>query len=173
VQPLKLGHADVYAALENGTIDAAEFASPHDDEKLGLVRVAKHNHYPCWWESGGMVHMVANLERWNALPKSLKAILERACDAVNGWMLARYDALNPPALKRLIAAGAVIKPFPQAVMEAFYKAAGEHHAELAAKDPGFRRALESANGYRKEQLAWWQIAEHAYDGIVISNRGRV
>jgi TRAP-type mannitol/chloroaromatic compound transport system substrate-binding protein len=172
VHPLKLGHADVFAALENGTIDAAEFISPHDDEKLGLVRVAKHNHYPCWWESGGMVHMVVNLDRWNALPKSFQAIVARACEAVNGWMLAKYDAVNPPALKRLIAAGAVIKPFPSAVMEAFHKATSDHHAELAAKDAGFRRALESANGFRKEQLAWWQIAEHAYDGMVLASRGR-
>ncbi|HZT47912.1 MAG TPA: ABC transporter substrate-binding protein [Hyphomicrobiaceae bacterium] len=172
VYPLKLGHADVYTALENGTIDAAEFLSPHDDEKLGLVRVAKHNHYPCWWESGGMVHLVVNLDRWNALPKSFQAIVARACDAVNGWMLARYDAINPPALKRLVAAGAIIKPFPPAVMEACYKATVEHHAELAAKDAGFRRALESANSFRKEQLAWWQIAEHAYDGIMLANRGR-
>ena len=73
VVPSTIAHADVYAALENGTIDAAEFICPHDDEKLGLVRVAKFNHYPCWWESGGMVHMVVNLDKWNALPKSYQA----------------------------------------------------------------------------------------------------
>ena len=93
-----LAHADVYAALENGTIDAAEFICPHDDEKLGLVRVAKFNHYPCWWESGGMVHMVVNLDKWSALPKSYQAIVARACEAANAWMLAKYDAVNPPAL---------------------------------------------------------------------------
>ena len=147
----------------NGTIDAAEFICPHDDEKLGLAKVAKYNHYPCWWESGGMVHLVVNLEKWNALPKSYQAIVARACDAANAWMLAKYDAVNPPALKRLVAAGAVLKPFPQPVMEACYKAANEHFAEMAAKDAHFKKALDSANAFRKEQLPWWQIAEHAYD----------
>lgn len=172
MEPLNIGHADVYAAVENGTIDAAELICPHDDEKLGIVRVAKFNHYPCWWESSGMVHMVANLDRWNELPKSYQVILARACDAANAWMLARYDALNAPALKRLVAAGAVLRPFPQPVLEACYKAAKEHDAEVAAKDPSFRRALDSARAFHKEQLAWWPIAEHAYDAMLINSRGR-
>jgi TRAP-type mannitol/chloroaromatic compound transport system substrate-binding protein len=172
VEPLNLAHADVFAALENGTIDAAEFICPHDDEKLGLVRVTKYNHYPCWWESGGMVHMVINLDKWNALPKSYRAILARACDAANAWMLAKYDAINPPALKRLVAAGAILKPFPMPVLEACHKAASEHHAEVSAKDPGFKKAFESANAFRKEQAPWWQIAEYAYDSILINSRGR-
>ncbi len=170
--PHHLAHADVYAALENGTIDAAEFICPHDDDKLGLVRAARYNHYPCWWESGGMVHMVVNLDKWHALPKSYQAILARACDAANVWMLAKYDALNPAALKRLVTAGAVLRPFPQPVIDACYKAAHEHFAEVAAKDPHFRKAFESAHAYRKEQIPWWQIAEHAYDGVMINARGR-
>jgi TRAP-type mannitol/chloroaromatic compound transport system substrate-binding protein len=173
VVPHYLGHADVYAALENGTIDAAEFICPHDDDRLGLVRVARYNYYPCWWESSGMVHMVANLDKWNALPKPYQAVLARACDAANMWMLARYDAVNPSALKRLVAAGAVVKPFPQPVIDACYRAAGEYFAEVAAKDPHFKKAFESAIAYRKEQVPWWQIGEHALDGIAINARGRV
>jgi TRAP-type mannitol/chloroaromatic compound transport system substrate-binding protein len=173
VIPLSLAYADVYAALENGSIDAAEFSCPHDDEKLGLVKVAKYNHYPCWWESAGMVHMVANLDHWNALPKHYQAILARACDAANGWMLARYDAVNPPALKRLLAAGAVVKPFPAAVLDACYKAANEHFAELGAKVPHFKRGFESAAAFRKEQAPWWQVAEHAADSLLVGMHGRV
>lgn len=170
--PLTLAHADVYAALENGSIDGAEFCCPHDDEKLGLVRVAKYNHYPCWWESAGMVHMVANLDSWRALPKAYQAILARACEAANAWMLARYDAVNPPALKRLLAAGAVLKPFPDAVLEAFHKATLEHFAELGARDAHFKRAFDSASAFRKEQAPWWQIAEHAAGNLLLGVRGR-
>lgn len=170
--PHNLAHADVYAALENGTIDAAEFICAHDDDKLGLVRVAKYNHYPCWWESGGMVHMVTNLDKWNALPKAYQAVVARACDAANAWMLAKYDMINPPALKRLIAAGAVLKPFPPPVLEACHKAMIEHFGELAAKDPQFKRAFESALTFRKQQATWWQIAEYAFDGIMVGAHGR-
>jgi TRAP-type mannitol/chloroaromatic compound transport system substrate-binding protein len=170
--PHYLAHADVYAALENGRIDAAEFICPHEDDKLGFVRVARYNHYPCWWESGGMVHLVVNLEKWAALPKAYQAVLRRACDAASVWMLAKYDAVNPAALKRLVAAGAVIRPFPQPIIEACYRAAGEHFAEMSAKDPQFKKAYESASAYRKEEIAWWQISEHALDGILINSLGR-
>ena len=172
VMPLSLAYADVYAALENGTIDAAEFVCPHDDEKLGLVKVAKYNYYPSWWESAGMIHVVANLDQWHVLPKSYQAILARACDAANVWMLAKYDAVNPPALKRLLAAGAVLKPFPPPVLEACYKATTEYFNELAARDAHFKRGFESASAFRKEQAPWWQIAEHAVDGLLVGMRDR-
>jgi TRAP-type mannitol/chloroaromatic compound transport system substrate-binding protein len=154
-------------------VDAAEFICPFDDEKLGLPKVARYNHYPCWWESAGMLHVIINLERWAALPKRYQAILAHACEAATLWMLQRYEALNAGALKRLIQAGAILKPFPPPVMEAFHKAAGEHYAELAGRDPAFRRAYESANAYRKEHLHWLQVAGHAYDSFMIGVRGRV
>jgi TRAP-type mannitol/chloroaromatic compound transport system substrate-binding protein len=166
VMPLSLRYNDMYAALENDTIDAAEFISPYDDEKLGLVKVAKYNYYPCWWESAGMVHFVASLDTWNALPKNYRAIVARGCDAANAWMLARYDTVNPPALKRLVGAGAVLKPFPPAVLEACYKATIAHFAELAAKDPHFKRGLDSASAFRRDEAPWWQVAEHAFDGLL-------
>ena len=172
VMPLSLAYADVVAALQNGSIDAAEFSCPHDDEKLGLVRVAKYNHYPCWWESAGMVHLVVNLEQWNALPKAYQGVLARACDAANAWMLAKYDAVNPPALKRLLAAGAVLKPFPPPVLDACYKASKEHFAELCGKDAQFKRGFESAAAFRKEQAPWWQVAEHAANGLLVGTIGR-
>jgi TRAP-type mannitol/chloroaromatic compound transport system substrate-binding protein len=165
-----LAHADVYSALENGTIDAAEFICPHDDERLGIARLARYNYHPCWWESGGMVHLVVNLDKWNELPASYRAIVARACDSANAWMLARYDALNPPALKRMVAGGAILKSFPQPVLEACFRATNDHLGEIAAKDAIFRKALESVTTFRKEQLRWWQIAEHAYDTISLGMR---
>jgi TRAP-type mannitol/chloroaromatic compound transport system substrate-binding protein len=170
--PFDMPHADVIGALEHNAIDGAEFLCPHDDERLGVVRVARYNYWPCWWESAGMVHLVVNLEKWKALPNHSRAVLARACDSTLIHMLGRYDAVNPPALKRLIAAGAVIRPFPQPVMEAFHRATGEHFAEVAAKDPQFKKATESVHAFRKDHLQWLQISEHAYDSFAIgASRG--
>ena len=63
-------------------------------------------------------------------------------------------------------------PFPQAVMDAFYRATNEHHAELAARDAHFKKAYDSVNAFRKEQLGWLQIAEHSMDNFMLSLRGR-
>src|SRR5262249_59415185 len=102
--PVDIPHSDVLAALESNTIDGAEFLCPHDDERLGLVKAAKYNYGPCWWESAGLVHLVINLEEWNALPPAYRATGARASDAVGLYMLAKYGAVNPPAWPRLIGA---------------------------------------------------------------------
>jgi TRAP-type mannitol/chloroaromatic compound transport system substrate-binding protein len=170
--PIDSPHADVLAALESNAIDGAEFLCPHDDERLGLVKAARFNYGPCWWESAGMVHLVVNLEKWNALPKAYRAALVHACSAVNLGMLARYDAINPPALKRLAAAGAVIRQFPQPVLEAFYRATVEHFGEIAAKDARFKKAMDSATAFLKDHLQWLQASDQASDAFQIAINGR-
>lgn len=172
VVPQQISPGDIYPALERGTIDAAEFVGPHDDEKLGLYKVAKYYYYPGWWEGGAMLHLVVNLEKWNGLPKSYQAVLNQACDAATTWMLGKYDAVNAPALRRLIAHGAVLKPFPQAVLDASFRSANELFAEIASTNRHFKKALDSVNAFRTDQLPWWQIAEHAFDSLMISTRGR-
>jgi TRAP-type mannitol/chloroaromatic compound transport system substrate-binding protein len=171
--PYRIAHADVYSALASGNIDAAEFICPHDDERLGLVRVARYNHYPCWWEASGSVHFLVNLDRWNMLPRRYQVVAARACDAAGAYMLSKYDSVNPPALRRLVAAGAVLKPFPPQVLEACFRATQDHFGELAGKDPGFKRAYDSANAFRRDALPWRQIGEHAYDSLILNMRGRV
>src|SRR4249920_423239 len=127
--PQALPGGDIYPALERGAIDATEWVGPYDDEKLGFYKIAKNYYYPGWWEGSAMLHLCVNLEKWNALPKSYQSLVRQACDAANTWMLAKYDHVNAAALKRLIANGTVLKPFPIPVMDACYKAANELFAE--------------------------------------------
>ena len=46
VVPQQIAGGEVYPALERGTIDAAEWVGPYDDEKLGLYKVAPFYYYP-------------------------------------------------------------------------------------------------------------------------------
>ena len=43
--PQQIAGGDIYPALEKGTIDAAEWVGPYDDEKLGFYKVAPHYYY--------------------------------------------------------------------------------------------------------------------------------
>ena len=172
VVPQQIAPGDIYPALERGTIDAAEFVGPYDDEKLGLSKIAKYYYYPGWWEGSAMLHLVMNEEKWNALPKHYQSIVAQACDATNTWLLAKYDAVNAPALRRVIAAGAVPKPFTPVVMEASYKAAQDLYGEIAAKNALFKKALDSLNAFRGDQLLWWQIAEYSFDSFMIAQRNK-
>ncbi|WP_342358411.1 TRAP transporter substrate-binding protein DctP [Terrarubrum flagellatum] len=172
VVPQNIAPADLYPALERGTIDAAEFVAPADDEKLGLHRIAKYYYYPGWWEGGAAMHVVVGLDAWNKLPKNYQAIFQAACELANNNMLSRFDALNPAALRRMVGQGAELKPFPLPVMEASLKAANELYAEIAAKNESFKKALDSYNAFRAESLLWWQVGEFSFDNFMVRTRGR-
>ncbi len=76
--PQQLAAGDIYPALEKGTIDAAEWVGPYDDEKLGFVKVAQNYYYPGWWEGCGQGHNLINLAKWNELPKHYQSMIEVA-----------------------------------------------------------------------------------------------
>jgi TRAP-type mannitol/chloroaromatic compound transport system substrate-binding protein len=171
--PQQVGGSELSAALERGTIDAAEWVGPYDDEKLGLQKVAQFYYYPGWWEGGAMIHNFINVGKWNALPPAYQSIVRSACETANAWMLAKYDAVNPAALKRLVAGGAKVLPFPPAVMDAALTAAFDLYHEVAAVNPEFKKVLDAMVAYRNDQYLWWQVAEYSYDTFLIRNRTRV
>ena len=172
VVPQQLAGGDIYPALEKGTIDAAEWVGPYDDEKLGFQKVAKYYYYPGFWEGGPMIHAFCNLEKWNSLPKNYQAILTNAAANANSWMAARYDMQNPAALKRLVAGGTQLRPFTNEVLEACLKATNELWAEISAKNPDFKKSIDAMQAYRSDQYLWWQVAEYTFDSFMIRSRTR-
>ncbi len=110
VVPQQLAGGDIYPALEKGTIDAAEWVGPYDDEKLGFYKVAPYYYYPGWWEGGPTVHAMFNKAAFDGLPKAYQSLLRTACQATDANMLQKYDYLNPSAIKRLVAAGGKAEP---------------------------------------------------------------
>ena len=172
VVPQQLAGGDIYPSLEKGTIDAAEWVGPYDDEKLGFNKVAKFYYYPGFWEGGPTVHAFTNLEKFNALPKNYQAILSNAAAHTNGWMPARYDMQNPGALKRLVASGTQLRPFTNEVLDACLKATNELWAEISAKNADFKKAIDAMQAYRSDQYLWWQVAEYTNDSFMIRSRTR-
>ena len=65
--PQQIPAGDIYPALERGTIDAAEWVGPYDDEKLGFNKVAPYYYYPGFWEGSAQMHL-RQPESWDALP---------------------------------------------------------------------------------------------------------
>lgn len=170
--PQQIAAGDIYPALEKGTIDAAEWVGPYDDEKLGFVKVAKYYYYPGWWEGTGQGHNIINMEKWNALPKHYQAAIDSASRDTFTWVTGKYDYVNPPALKRLVGAGALLRPFPQEVLETCYKAANDIYAELSQSNPHFGKMHASLAAYRSDSLAWMQVAELSFDSFMIRMRTR-
>jgi len=172
VVPQQLAGGDIYPALEKGTIDAAEWIGPYDDEKLGFHKVAPYYYYPGWWEGGPSLHGFISLPKWNELPKGYQAAIISSANYANTWMQARYDAQNPAALKRLVANNAQLRPFSYEVMEACLKATNELWAEISAKNADFKKMIEMMIAFRNDQYLWWQVAEYTYDSFMVRSRPR-
>jgi TRAP-type mannitol/chloroaromatic compound transport system substrate-binding protein len=167
VVPQQLAGGDIYPALEKGTIDAAEWVGPYDDEKLGFNKVAKYYYYPGWWEGGTQISAYVGLPAWNSLPQAYKSILETACSEAGTWITAKYDAQNPDAIKRLIANGAELRPFPAEVLDACYKAAQELWADISGKNANFKKIHDSYAKFLDLEYEWFQVAETTYDNFMV------
>jgi TRAP-type mannitol/chloroaromatic compound transport system substrate-binding protein len=167
VVPQQIAGGDIYPALEKGTIDAAEWVGPYDDEKLGFYKVAKYYNYPGFWEGGPTLHALVNLPKWNELPKNYQALLKAACEAANGNMMANYDAKNPAALRSLVANGAVLKPFSQEILSAAFDASDATYKEISASNPMFKKIYDSQAAFRKDAYLWAQISEYTFDTFMM------
>ncbi len=167
VVPQQIAGGDIYPSLEKGTIDAAEWVGPYDDEKLGFYKVAPYYYYPGWWEGGPTLHTMVNLAKWNELPKNYQAALRSACEAANGNMMSSYDQKNPSALKRLAAGGAQLRPFNQEILSACFDAANTTYADINASNAAFKKIFDSQTAFRKEAYLWAQISEYTFDTFMM------
>ncbi|MET3496144.1 TRAP transporter substrate-binding protein [Variovorax boronicumulans] len=154
---------DIYQALEKGTLDAAEFVGPYDDEKLGFNKVAPYYYYPGWWEGGADLEFFINNKAFAKLSDENKAILDAATKVAARDMIAKYDAFNPVAIKRLVAAKTQLKPFPKAVMDAGFKASMEVFAEHEAKSPEFKKIHQDMRAFQRDQILWNRFSEYPFN----------
>ena len=153
---------DVYQALEKGTLDAAEFVGPYDDERLGWNKVAKYYYYGAWWEGGADLEFFINKKAFAKLSDENKAIVRAAAAVAYNDGTSKYLSLNPIALKRLVAGGTQLKRFPKAIVEAGFKAAQAVYAEHSAKDPVFKKIFEDMRAFQRDQILWNRISELAF-----------
>lgn len=161
--PQNIPGGEIYQALEKGTIDACEWIGPYDDEKLGFNKVAKNYYYPGFWEGGAQVDFYINKKAYNDLSAEYKAMVESAAAYAHAEMQARYDVRNPAALKRLVAAGTKVSPFPKTVMDEAFKQAMALYDELSNTNPNWKKIYGDYAAFRRDQNLWFRLPEAAFD----------
>ena len=161
--PQSIPGGEIYQALEKGTIDAAEWVGPYDDQKLGFNKVAPYYYYPGWWEGGPEVDFFVNQKALAALSPENRAIVEAAASHAHTDMLAKYDARNPGALKQLVAAKTKVLPFSQGILDASFKASMEVFAENDAKSPEWKKIYADMRSFQRDAVLWFRFAESGFD----------
>jgi TRAP-type mannitol/chloroaromatic compound transport system substrate-binding protein len=168
--PQNIPAGEIYTALEKGTIDAAEWVGPYDDQKLGFNKVAPFYYYPGWWEGGPQLDFYVNNKAYDALTPEYKAIVQAAASHAHVTMQARYDVKNPVALKQLVGAGTKLRPFPNDVMNAAFKAAMAFYDELSEKNENWKKVYADFSAFRREQNLWFRFTEARFDQFMQSQK---
>ncbi len=161
--------ADIYAALERGVIDAAEFVGPHEDMKLGLHKTARYYYYPGWHEPGTVQEFGFNKKAYEALPVDLRRMLDHAAAAVQIYSITDFHVKNAIALGQLkteFKGKVEILPFPVPVLRDLKKLAVEVVREESEKTPMARKVHASFTKFQALVGPWDHVAEGAYHQLV-------
>ncbi len=161
--PQNIPGGEVYAALEKGTIDAAEWVGPYDDLKLGVFKVAPFYMYPGWWEGGPQLDLYINTKAYDSLPAEYKAMVDAASAFAHTEMQARYDARNPAALTQLLANKTKLVQMPIPVMDLAFKESMALYDEISAKNPNWKKVYTDYAAFRKESNRWFRYTEAIFD----------
>jgi len=168
--PQNIPGGEIYTALEKGTIDAAEWVGPYDDQKLGFNKVAPFYYYPGWWEGGPQLDVFVNQKAYDSLSAENKAIVEAAAAFAHTEMQAKYDARNPGALKALVGQKVKVLPFPKDVLDLAYKESMKLYDEVSAKNENWKKVYADYSAFRKEQNLWFRFTEAKFDSFMQSQK---
>jgi TRAP-type mannitol/chloroaromatic compound transport system substrate-binding protein len=81
-------------------------------------------------------------------------------------MTAKYDAFNPLALKKLVAAKTQLKAFPKEIMDAGFKASMEVFAAHEAISPEFKKIHQDMRAFQREQILWQRFSQFRFDSYM-------
>jgi TRAP-type mannitol/chloroaromatic compound transport system substrate-binding protein len=168
--PQNIPGGEIFQALEKGTIDAAEWVGPYDDQKLGFFKVAPFYAYPGWWEGGPQLENWVNAKAWEGLPNEFKTIIDVASGYSLLDMQAKYDGKNAAALKQLVGAGTKLFPFPKDLMDAAFKESMALYSELSAKNPNWKKIYEDYSAFRRDANLWFRFTEGTFDNFMQTQR---
>ena len=143
--------AEVIPSLERRVIDAAEWSMPCIDITMGFHEICKYLIIPGVHQPSSLDETLVHKKSWEKLPQDLKAIVWTAARDTCLFIMTREMELNPPALQAFREKGVEIITLPPEVQARARQLAEEVHNETAAKEPFFKKVLESQRKWRK---AW-------------------
>ncbi len=160
--PVTKAGGEIFLALSQGNIDAAEWIGPWNDLAFGFQEIAKY-YYTGIHEPGTCLSLGLNLDLWNSFSDWEKAIFRNAANAENNVMKAEYDANNARALTALINDhGVKLRTFSDEILLAMKRVALEVLEEIAAGDDFTGRVYESYKASLARTSYWSEISEHSY-----------
>ena len=158
--PTTIPGAELFTALQTGTIDATEWVGPYNDLAFGLFRAASYYYYPGWQEPGTGLECMINQAAWNTLPADLQEIVKVACQATVMDMLSDFTYNNGIALQTLLNKHKVqLRRYPDEVLKRLSDISAELVVEMAGESELMGRIFASYKAFQEIVNPWTDISD--------------
>ncbi len=153
--PVSMAGSEIIPAAERGLVDALEWGNPSLDLKLGLYDIFKFYSLQGIHQAIDIADIVINGAKWRALPADLQAIVEAAMTVSILESTFYFMEENAKAIK-VITKEKGVKLFdaPPDYAPEFIAASKRVLAKFEAKDPFFKKVLDSQRKFAKEVVPY-------------------
>jgi len=139
---------EIIPSAQRGVIDCAEWVGGVEDLRLGLPQVWKYHYTPGMHESNSMLEVIVNGDVWKAFtPHQQEVVRSATLETFVRWGI-RWQKQNADAIEEMRTKhGTQLLRTPPEVLIEFLKTWDKMAAEESAKDPFFKKVLDSQRTY--------------------------
>ena len=139
---------EIIPSAQRGVIDCAEWVGGVEDLRLGFQNVWKYHYTPGMHENTTIGEIVFNLDVWNGLSTQHQEMVKSAANETFLIWWAKWQKQNAEALVELQEKhGVRILRTPPDILIGFLREWDKLAAEESAKNPFFKKVLESQRKY--------------------------
>ncbi|MEL0112820.1 MAG: TRAP transporter substrate-binding protein [Rickettsiales bacterium] len=165
MKTVNMSGGEILPAGERGIINCGEWAGPAEDLSMGFHQVWKYYYMPSAHEPATVLEILINGDVWRGLPKDLQEIIKSAT-----WETTlRYQIMthrnNALALAELREKGVQIKRTPDSILAGQMKAWEDIVANEVAKNPFFKKVLDSQREYASIVVPTRRFVQVDYDWL--------
>lgn len=165
VSVVTLPGGEIVPAMERGVIEGAEWINCLEDKKLGLNNVAKYFYTPGMHEPVTGGQLMINKNVWAKLTPDLQEIVKVASVYATTMRNFAFNRETAVACQELVAQGIQVIRTPDDILTNFLNDWEKIQAEYAAKDPFYKKVIDSQKAYAELvvpfRLSFWPPYEFA------------
>jgi TRAP-type mannitol/chloroaromatic compound transport system substrate-binding protein len=147
-QTVNLPGGEIVPSAQRGVIDCAEWVGGVEDVRLGLPQVWKYHYTPGMHESASIGELIINAEVWAGFsPQQQEVVRVAVNDTFLRWWV-KWQRQNADAIEEMRTKhGTQILRTQPEILTAFLRTWDEIAKEESAKNPFFKKVLDSQRAY--------------------------
>ena len=148
MQTVNMPGGEIVPSAQRGVIDCAEWVGGVEDLRLGLAQVYKYHYVPGMHEPSVIGELIINTDVWKGLSGQQQEVIRSATsETLLRWWV-KWQKQNADAIEEMRTKhGVQILRTPPDILTAFLKAWDEIAKEESAKNPFFKKVLDSQREY--------------------------